>query len=136
MTDAKNYFNDISIDEKSFSLRDLLGIDRWESFAPIFGSLTVVGAPSYTGRLRFVGKQCQFQVKFSAATSIASVAGTDYLNLPVAAKGLAGIATMTNFTTKVAVGVCHIDVTTSRCYLPAQAASGNVFLLCGSFEIG
>jgi hypothetical protein len=131
-----NYFDDETIDEKSFALRDLLGIDRWDSFTPIFGSLTVVGATSYTGRYRIVGKQLQFQVKFSAATSIASVAGTDYLTLPVAAKGVAGIATMTNDTTNVAVGVCHIDVATSRCYLPAQAASGNVFNICGSFEIG
>lgn len=131
-----NYFDDKQINEKGFALRDLLDIDRWESFPVVFGSLTVVGATSYTGRRRFVGKECQFQVQFSAATSIASVAGTDYLTLPVAAKGLAGIATMTNDTTNVAVGVCHIDVATSRCYLPAQAASGSVFTICGVFEIG
>lgn len=131
-----NYFDGVTLDEKSFAIRDLLGIDRWESFTPIFGSLTVVGATNYTGRYRIVGKQIQFQVKFSAATSIASTAGTDYLNLPAAAKGVAGIATMTNDTTNIAVGVCHIDTTTSRCYLPTQAASGNVFTLCGSYEIG
>lgn len=131
-----NYFDAKTIDEKSFALRDLLGIDRWEPFTPVFGSLTTVGALTVSGRYRFVGRQIQFQVRFSAATSIASVAGTDYLTLPVAAKGLAGLATMTNDTTNVAVGVCHIDVTTSRCYLPAQAASGNTFTICGSYEIG
>lgn len=131
-----NALDNRQIDEKSYAFRDLLGIDRWDTFTVIFGSLTVVGATSYTGRYRIVGRWLQFQVQFSAATSIASVAGTDYLNLPIAAKGLAGISTMTNDTTNVAVGVCHIDVATSRCYLPAQVASGNVFNICGSYEIG
>lgn len=131
-----NDFDNRPIDRKSFAYRDLLGIDRWDSFDPVFGSLAIVGSPSYTGRYRIVGLQCQFQVQFSAGTSIASSAGTDYLNLPITAKGVAGIATMTNDTTNVAVGVCHIDVATSRCYLPSQVASGNVFTLCGSYEIG
>jgi len=130
-----NPFDDAAIDEKSFSYLDLLSQDRWSAFTPVFGSLTIVGAPTYSGRLRIVGRQCQFQVSFKAATSIASLAGTDYLTLPVAAKGLAGIATMTNDTSNIAVGTCHVDVTTSRCYLPTQTASGNTFLLCGSYEI-
>lgn len=130
-----NRFDDLDLDVKSFSYRDLLNQDRWEAFTPVFGSLTVVGVPAYTGRLRVVGRQCNFQVQFSAATSIASVAGTDYLTLPIAAKGLSGVATMTNDTSNVAVGVCHIDVATSRCYLPTQVASGNLFTLCGSYEI-
>jgi branched-subunit amino acid ABC-type transport system permease component len=125
---------DAEIDPNSFSYNDLVGIDRWEQFTPIFGSLTVVGATNYTGRYRDLGRSVQFQVTFSAAVSIASVAGTDYLNLPRTAKGIAGIATMTNETTNIAVGVCHIDVSTSRCYLPTQIASGNVFTLCGSYE--
>lgn len=130
-----NALDDITLDKLSFSYRDIVGQDLWTAWAPVFGSLTVVGATTYTGRLRFVGKQCQFQVTFTAATSIASVAGTDYLNLPVKAKGLTGFAVMTNDTSNLAVGLCHIDVTTSRCYLPAQSASGNVFHLCGAFEI-
>lgn len=122
------------VDPNSFAYNDLLGIDRWKPFTPIFGSLTVVGATSYTGRYREMGASIQFQVRLSAATSIASVAGTDYLTLPIAAKGLAGIATMTNDTSNIAVGVCHIDTATSRCYLPTQIASGNTFTLCGSYE--
>lgn len=120
-----------------FSWRDLNGKDRWESFSPSFGSLTVVGATTYYGRVRIVGRMCYFQVQFSAATSIASTAGTDYLTLPVTAnsQGLAGIATMTNDTTNIAVGVCHIDMATSRCYLPSQTASANVFTLAGSYEV-
>ena len=123
------------VDEKSFAYRDLKSQDVWQSFTPVFGSLTVVGATSYTGRYRIVGRSVQFQVQFSAATSIASAAGTDYLTLPITAKGISGMAVMTNDTTNVAVGLCHLDVATSRCYLPAQAASGNIFKLCGWYEI-
>jgi hypothetical protein len=122
-------------DDKSFSWNDLLGQDKWTTWAPVFGSLTVVGATTYLGRYRVIGRSVEFQVKFSAATSIASVAGADYLNLPIAAVGYAGTAVMTNDTTNVAVGLCHIDVATSRCYLPTQGASGNVFNLCGAYEI-
>ena len=130
-----NIFDDKQIDQKAFAYLDLLSLDRWESFTPVFGSLTVIGATTYTGRYRIIGRSVQFQVQFSAATSIASVAGTDYLTLPIAAKGLSGMATMTNDTTNVAVGVCHIDTATSRCYLPTQTASANVFHLAGSFEL-
>ena len=122
-------------DVTSFSQRDLKGQDQWTVFTPVFGALTIVGATSYTGRLRIVGKQCQFQVQFSAATSIASAAGTDYLTLPRTALGLSGFAVMTNDTTNIAVGLCHIDVATSRCYLPAQLASANVFNLYGCYEV-
>lgn len=132
---AYNAFDDKKISEQSFAYRDLTGTDKWSTFTPVFGSLTVVGATSYNGRLRFVGKLIQIQVQFSAATSIASVAGTDYLTLPVAAKGYAGIGVMTNDTSNISVGVCHLDVATSRLYLPTQVASGNVFNLYCEYEI-
>ena len=126
---------ELDADESSFSFRDLNGQDVWDTFTPVFGSLTVVGATSYSGRFRFVGRQCYGQVKFSAATSIASVAGTDYLTLPVTAKGLTGMGVMTNDTSNVAVGLCHLDVATSRLYLPAQLASANVFNLFWTCEV-
>ncbi len=130
-----NQLDDLQLDEKSFSYLNIQGRDIWVAFTPMFGSLTVVGATSYTGRLRLVGRACEFQVKFSAATSIASTAGTDFFSLPLTAKGLTGMAIMSNDTTNIAVGVCHVDVATSRCYLPAQVASGNVFNLAGRFEV-
>jgi hypothetical protein len=122
-------------DRKSFAYNDIIGQDKWVPWTPVFGSLTVVGATTYAGRLRIVGRSVQFQVKFSAATSIASTAGTDYLTLPITAAGYTGFAVMTNDTTNIAVGVCHLDVSTSRCYLPTQAASGNTFNICGAYEI-
>ena len=119
-----------------FSWRDLNGKDRWEAFTPS-GVITEVGTPTYYGRLRIVGRLCYFQAQLSASTSIASTAGTSYITLPVVAntQGLAGVATMSNDTTNIAVGVCHIDVATGRCYLPALVASGNVFTVAGWFEV-
>lgn len=132
-----NALDDIQVDLKSFSWLDLLGIDRWLAFT-VTASLTVVGTPTYVGRYRIVGKQCFFQISAVASTSIAATAGTHYFSLPMLAKGLAGVATMTNATTKIAVGDCHIDVSVSpaRCYVPTQGASGNTFLVAGWFEIG
>lgn len=130
-----NALDNVKVDEKAFSWRDLLGIDRWDSFTPT-ASLTLVGTPVYIGRYRFVGKQCFFQISIVPGTSIASTAGTHYVALPTAAKGLGGQATMTNSTTKIAVGDCHIDTSTARAYLPTQAASADTFIVAGWFEIG
>ena len=132
-----NALDDKQVDEKSFSWRDLLGLDRWDSFT-VVASLTVVGTPTYVGRYRFVGKKCEFQISAVASTSIASTAGTHYFQSPTAAKGISGQATMTNATTKIAVGNCHIDnsVSPARIYLPTQAASGNTFHVAGWYEIG
>ena len=130
-----NGLDDIQLAQDAFSWRDIQGRDKWQTFTPVFGSLTVVGATSYSGRYRIIGRKCEFQVKLSAATSIASVAGTDYLTLPFTAAGLTGCGVMSNDTTNIAVGVCHLDVATSRLYLPTQTASGNVFNLFGSFEV-
>ena len=130
-----NALDGLDLDPGSFAWRDIQGQDSWTNFDPVFGSLTVVGTPSYSGRYRFVGRQAFFEVQFSASTSIASAAGTDYLTLPFTAKGLSGHAVMDNETSNVAVGNCKIKVSTSRCYLPAQAASGNVFNLAGWCEV-
>jgi len=130
-----NDLDDIVLDQKSFAYRDIIGRDKWDSFTPAFTSLTTVGATSFAGRFRKVGREVQFQAKFSAATSIASTAGTTYFALPVTAAGIAGIATMTDDTTNVAVGACHISVSSSRCYIPSQLASSDLFTVFGSYEV-
>lgn len=132
-----NALDGMEVDRKAFSWRDLLGLDRWDTFT-VSASLTLVGTPTYVGRYRFVGKQCFFQISAVSSTSIASTAGTHYFALPTAAKGLAGVSTMMNSTTKIAVGVCHIDTSTTpaRCYVPTQGASGNTFLVAGWYEYG
>ncbi len=123
-------------DNDSFSWHDLYGDEKWLAFTPVFTSLTVVGATAYLGRYRFVGRKVEFQVQFSAATSVASVAGTTYLALPITpANGLAGMAVETDVTTNIAVGVCHIDVTNSRCYTPTKTATSDVLTISGWYEI-
>lgn len=131
-----NALDDVQVDSGSPAWIDMLGQDAWQTFTPVFGSLTVVGATAYFGRFKFVSRRlAKFQVRFSAATSIASTAGTDYLTLPFTAKGLGGVAVMDNETTNIAVGLCKIKVSTSRCYLPTQIASANVFNLAGWCEV-
>jgi len=123
-------------DLESFAWLNIVGADRWYDFTPVFTSLTVVGATTYTGRYRPVGRKIEFQVTLLAATSVASTAGTTYMALPVTpAKGIAGWGSMQNQTTNVAVGACVVDVTNSRIYLPAQTASGNTFALWGEYEV-
>lgn len=130
-----NELDDIRLDDASFSWNDIQGRSKWTPFTPVFTSLTVVGATTYVARYRIIGKACQFQVSLLAATSIASVAGTTYLDLPFTAMGLSGFVAMTNKTTNIAVGLGHIDVTNSRAYLPTQTASGNTFTIYGEFEV-
>lgn len=125
-----------NINFAGFAYRDLTGTDRWEAFN-VTASVTLVGNATYVGRYRIVGAQCFFQISAVASTSIATTAGTSYFDLPrAAAIGIGGVATMTNNSTNVAVGVCHIDVATNRCYVPSQVASGDTFNVCGWFEIG
>ena len=122
--------------QQSFSYKDIVGQDRWETtWTPAPTSLTVVGTPTYTGRFRVQGRSVEFQVQFSSDTSVAATAGTTYFDLPIAAKGISGYASMQNATTNVAAGNCVIDVTNSRCYIPSITASGNTFKLFGKYEI-
>lgn len=130
----KNYFNNVSIDEKSFALRDLLGIDLWDSFT-VSTNVSTVGAPLFVGRYRFVGRECQFQAQLSAGTSIATTTGIHFFNLPVAAKGLAGEAVMTNTSTNVG-SACAVNVSTGRVYLPTQTPTAGVLAVAGRYEIG
>lgn len=127
----------LEINRNGFAWRDLTQQDRWIEFTPEFTSLTLVGALTAKGRFRLVGKKCEFQATIVAATSIASTAGTTYMTLPITsnAGSLAGLSTMTNETTDVAVGVGHISPSNSRCYIPSQAASGNTFTIAGSYEV-
>lgn len=130
-----NAFDNIEIDTDSFAWRDLIDQDVWVSFTPVFGSLTVIGATSYTGRMRFVGRQGYFQVKFSAATSVASVDGTTYLQLPFTAIGLAAQCQLVNLTSKVEVAGARVIVSESKLYLPTIVATSNVFAIAGWSEV-
>lgn len=128
-----NDLDDKQLDKRSFAYRDLLGQDKWEAWTVTRSFATDTGL-TVNGRFRVVGRQCFFQVQ-SSGTSIATTAGTSYIDLPIAAAGYGGIGTMTNDTTNIAVGTGHIDVATSRFYPPTQGASGNTFTFAGWFEV-
>ena len=128
-----NDLDDLQLAKQSFSYRDIIGQDKWETWIVSYSFATATSL-TVSGRFRVVGRQCFFQVK-STGTSIATTAGTSYIDLPIAASGYGGVGTMTNDTTNVAVGVGHIDVATSRFYPPAQLASGNDFIFAGWFEV-
>ena len=130
-----NELDGLILNKSGIAYRDILGQDRWESFT-VSATITLVGTLTSVGRYRIVGASCEFQVSLVASTSIATTAGTSFIALPRAAGGIAGIATMTNDTSNIAVGVCHVDVATSRCYLPTQLVSADAFTICGSYEIG
>jgi hypothetical protein len=128
-----NQFDEREIDETSCAYRQLVGVDRHETFT-VSASINVVGTATYAGRYRLDGSLCQFQISASATTSVAMTAGTSYFSLPVEAAGIGGVATMVNTSTNIAVGTCAIDVTNSRVYPPSQAASAATFAICGYYE--
>ena len=128
-----NITDDPRVDQRSFSLRDLYSIDQWDEFT-VSTNVTTVGALSTQGRYRIVGRSCQFQATLSATTSVTAAAGSSFLKLPIDAVGLSGFAAMTMETSSV--GLCAISVSTSRCYLPTQAATANPLKVYGTFEIG
>jgi hypothetical protein len=123
-------------DLESFAWLNLLGVDRWMDFTPSFTSLTVVGTPTYTGRLRAIGRKIEFQTKLVSTISIASIAGTTYMALPVTpAKGFAGEVRMFDTTTNNEVGGGVIDITNNRAYMPLQPASSDTFVISGWYEV-
>ena len=131
-----NVFDDLPLQVKAWAYKNLLGQDRWETnWTPVGTGFTNVGTPTLTGRFRLPGRKCEFQVKIVPATTTATVAGTSYIALPVAAAGIAGGGVMENTTTNVAIGTCSFDITNSRVYLPAQAATGNTMTIYGSYEV-
>lgn len=120
----------------SFAYRDIIGQDRWETtWTPTRTSWTDVGTPTVTARYRVVGRQGFVQISVVPGTTVATTAGTSYVNLPIPAAGISGLFAMTNRTTNVAVGLCSVDMTNSRVYVPTQGATGNTLEIAGWYEV-
>ena len=117
-----------------FALRDLLGMDRWETWTPVRTRWTDVGTPTVTGRWHSIVRETKIQVKVVPGTTVATTAGTSYIALPRPAVGLCGDGSMMNITTLIGVGDCAIDVTNSRIYVPAQLATGNTLTIAAWYE--
>lgn len=128
-----NEFDNQVLEKQSFSYLDILGQDKWTAWTPTYLFTTDTGL-TVVGRFKVVGKQCFFQVK-SSGTSMATTAGTDYIALPIAAKGYGGQGQMSNDTANTGIAGGHIDVTNSRFYMPSQGASANTFIFTGSYEV-
>jgi hypothetical protein len=143
-------FAPFTVNRGSFSYRDMIGQDRWQfrdetsvPFTTQF-SVTVVGTPTYDLRWNVRGRLCEFAATFISTTSIATTAGTHYMNLPVVRMdntgaivpiGLAGKADMMNQSTLIWIGGCVVDPATGRLYLPTLAASASLLSVAGSYEV-
>ena len=119
----------------SSSYLDLIGQLTWKAWTPVRTSWTDIGTPTVTARFIIQGRVCRFQIQVVPGTTVATVAGTSYVNLPVMAKGIAGEGSMTNLTTLIAIGLCVIDITNSLIYVPTQTATGNTLDIFGSYEV-
>ncbi len=121
------------IDKGSFSFNDIRGQDSWTAWTPTYSFATATSL-TVLGRYKVVGRQCFWQVQ-SSGTSIATTAGTSYIDLPITAKGFGGQGEMSNDTTNISVGMGHVDVANNRFYPPTQGASGNTFIFSGWYEV-
>lgn len=128
-----NDLDEKTLDQRSFSYQDILGQDKWTAWTVSYSFATATSL-TVVGRFKVVGRLCFFQVQ-SSGTSLATTAGTSYIDLPITAAGYGGVGVMTNDTANTAVGIGHIDVATSRFYPPTQSASGNTFTFSGFYEI-
>ena len=134
--DKRNAFDDVEIARQSFAWADLTGTDKWITiWAPVRTGWTDIGSPTVTSRLRGVGRQCFIQVMIVPGTTVATTAGTSYIALPLTATGMGGDGSMMNITTLIGVGLCAIDSTNSRIYVPTQAATGNTLVIAAWFEV-
>ena len=128
-----NEFDNLTLDKRSFAYRDLLGEGKWETWTVTYSFATATNL-TVSGRFLVIGNLCFFQVK-STGTSLATTAGTSYIDMPVTAKGYGGQGMMANDTTHVNVGTGNVAVSNSRFYPPTQGASGNDFIFSGFYEV-
>ena len=127
--------SDENLRQENFAYKDLHGDDKWELWTPVRVGWTDIGAPTVTGRFHVIGRQCFIQVQVIPSTSVATVAGTSYIELPIKAAGFGGDGSMSNAVTFVAIGACEFDVTNSRVYVPSQAATANTLTIAGWYEV-
>ena len=124
------------IRRESFAYKDLHDNDSWATiWSPVRSGWTDIGTPTVTGRFHVIGRQCFFQVEVIPGTSVATVAGTSYVELPIAAKGFSGDGSMMNETTLIGIGNVVFDIANSRVYVPAQGATANTLTIAGWYEI-
>ena len=115
---------------------DVISRTAWTPFTATRTGWTDVGAPTVTARYSQIRNVCYFQVQVVPGVTVATVAGTSYINLPLTAFGFTGDGSMMDLTTLVGIGNCVIDATNSRVYVPAQVATADTLTVGGWFEVG
>lgn len=110
--------------------------DIGTDWTPTFQNLTVVGAPTITGRYTLVGRRlCYFRVVIQPATSTTSTAGTTYIdNFPLtfAADGLCA-AIQTSGSIGAAIG--SIQAANNRIYVPSWSSLAFPLTIVGFTEV-
>lgn len=114
-----------------------VNLTAWTTWTPTRTGWTDVGAPTVTARYCRIRNAVMFQIKVVPSTTVATVAGTSYTDLPIAAgsSGLAGIGVMGNDTTRVSIGNGEFDIANSRFYVPTQGATANTLQISGWYEV-
>ena len=109
---------------------------QWTAWAPTRTGWTDVGSPTVTARYCQIGAIVFFQVKVVPGTTVATVGGTSYISLPVAAgaSGIGGDGSMGNTTGLISIGNCIFDIANSRCYVPSQSATTATLEITGWYE--
>lgn len=137
--DARRWldYHDMRIDIWNKFL-SLFPLPTWTVWAPTRTGWTDVGGdPTTTARYCRIGNVVFIQIKMVPIITVAAVAGTSFISLPVAANasGITGDGSMLNSTTLIGVGNCVIDTANSRIYVPAQAATANTLSIAAWYEV-
>lgn len=109
------------------------------TWTPTFTSLTVVngtGGATYSGRYSRIGRTVFYTIKIvcTGTATTASVAGTTYCTLPIAATQ-DDTVDVANATTLLSVGSGYLDSTNDRCYPATWTATGNTIIISGKYEV-
>ncbi|HPP19026.1 MAG TPA: hypothetical protein PLT51_03555 [Candidatus Dojkabacteria bacterium] len=109
------------------------------TWTPTFTNLTVVngtGGATYSGRYSRIGRTVFYTIKIvcTGTATTASVAGTTYCTLPIAATQ-DDTVDVANATTRLSVGSGYLDSTNDRCYPATWTATGNTIIISGKYEV-
>ena len=109
------------------------------TWTPTFTNLTVVngtGGATYSGRYSRIGRTVFYTIKIvcTGTATTASVAGTTYCTLPIAATQ-DDTVDVADATTRLSVGSGYLDSTNDRCYPATWTATGNTIIISGKYEV-
>lgn len=109
------------------------------TWTPTFTNLTVVngtGGATYSGRYSRIGRTVFYtiQIVCTGTATTASVAGTTYCTLPIAATQ-DDTVDVADATTRLSVGSGYLDSTNDRCYPATWTTTGNTIIISGKYEV-